>query len=118
MFETKKQIDVDERITGNLSKDLGNAKNKFLSRRKAMKKAGKTVLGTGLVFLGLCLPGISVQKEARADCCGDCEGECTGGCTATCASSCQGGCTGGCQGGCTGGCTGTCDTTCTSECTV
>lgn len=120
MLETKKQIDA-----GNLVEDLADVKNSFLSRRKAIKKAGKAALGTGLVFLGLCLPGTLRQKPAFAmctgcagTCIGSCSGGCTGctGCSGSCSTTCSTTCTGGCQGGCTGcsGCTGC--TSCTAWC--
>jgi len=119
-----------------VSKELTDAVNKVLSRREAVKKVGSIAAGAAIAFLGLSLPGISQQKEARAcgkccqggclSCTGSCDG-CSGtcydtcegtcsGCTATCSDNCEGTCNSWCEVACEGGCTGGCDTGCYGSC--
>ena len=75
--------------------ELVHLKERFLSRRAAIKKVGSVATATGLAFLGLCLPGISQQKAALACCspsntCSPCGTTCGAGCTdGDCASSCS-----------------------------
>ena len=95
-----------------VSKELADVASKILSRREAVKKAGSIAAGAALAFLGLSLPGISQQKEARA--CGSC---CQGGCQDTCQYSCEGNCEGTCSGACASDCLGTCAGGCESGCT-
>jgi len=113
-----------------VSKELTDAVNKVLSRREAVKKAGSIAAGAAIAFLGLSLPGVSQQKEAKAcgtccqgscqGCTGGCQDGCSGGCYGECSDICQTSCTGSCKGGCEGtcmGCTETCSDDCTETCT-
>jgi hypothetical protein len=92
-----------------VSKELTDAVNKVLSRRDAVKKAGSIAAGAALAFLGLSMPGVSHQREAKA-CCG------RFGCFGTCDGSCNTSCGGSCWDDCTGGCTEYCNSTCSTEC--
>ena len=99
----------------NVSKELTEVVNKVLSRREAVKKAGSIAAGAALAFLGLGLPGISQQKEAKG--CGRC---CQGGCQDSCyywCDGCTGTCYGTCEYDCGGDCTGTCLGNCEGCCT-
>ncbi len=106
----------------NVSKELTDAASKVLSRRDAVKKAGSIAAGATLAFLGLNLPGISQQKEAKAcigcsGCCGsNCISSCWSSCTAECQVICDAGCVGGCGSACEGVCTGGCSTDCSGSC--
>jgi len=113
MSEIKKQNDTDRMPRDSILDDLTNAKNKLISRREAIKKAGKTVAATGLVFLGLGLPGIPQQKSAA---CESCEGTCTGTCEGTCTGSCGTACSTSCTGSCATTCALNCDDTCAGYC--
>jgi len=89
-----------------VSKELTDAVNKVLSRRDAVKKAGSIAAGAALAFLGLGMPGISQQKEAKA--CGSC---CQGSCGGNCEYSCSGDCTGSCSEACANNCWDSCSGT-------
>jgi len=89
-----------------VSKELTDAVNKVLSRRDAVKKAGSIAAGAALAFLGLGLPGISQQKEAKA--CGKCcQGSCGGDCEYSCSGDCTGSCSEYCADSCWDNCSGT-----------
>jgi len=98
-----------------VSKELADAVSKVLSRRDAVKKAGSIAAGAALAFLGLSMPGVSQQKEARA--CGwCCDWSCMEGCYLSC-MGCSGSCYQTCEGSCNG-CTETCRDECNNDCTA
>ena len=82
----------------NTNEEFEQAQKVFVTRRQAMKKSSKSLLGLGAAaFLGLGMPGMPMTKKVQgALCCG--------------LFSCRGGCRG-CS-GCTLGCEGTCYSVC------
>jgi len=92
--------------------------DEFLSRRRALRDAGKMALFAGAVYMGLGLPGVSVQQKAEAccPCSTGCAFSCGGVCDYSCSGGCQNGCEGVCEDSCSGSCEGECDITCSGGC--
>ena len=125
MFETEKPNNVGDSSKMRLIEQLTNTKRKLISRREAMKKAGGTIIGTGLIFLGIGLPRIPQQKSFACDCERSCAGGCATDCSIVCTGNCAGSCTGTCDPEscgarcidvCAGTCESRCDTICNTDC--